>query len=242
MANDSASMPVRPRQARTTTNRLLDVMLDVPGVLAAFIANDAGELVFVRFNSRLEAGAMKRAMSALMRLRQVAASGVDSEKSVVLLPTGLLFARRIHDAYLCALTVRHPDQPALDMSARLVARSLPKDARWAVPAQHELEASARQAMLEAEDDEEEDDDRDTLPWTRSGGPVPAASRASLKPPRLPREFARAAPGTRPVRPSGVVPVGSLRGYAARATRRSVRQSSSREASRSSWPGLLGWGK
>jgi hypothetical protein len=148
--------------------------LDVKGVQGAFIVNDAGELLFVRFAAPSpEAQPMNDALDAVDRLRVAESSGLDAVSSVVRLPLGLLFTRRLRGAHLCALATRQPDLKGLEMAARLVARALPKNSR--------LEDQPAQVEGDA-------DERLTQPWDRQAAEGGELTRSSLRPPRVPREL------------------------------------------------------
>jgi hypothetical protein len=158
----------------TLTERLLDVLIDAGGVYAAFIVNDFGELLAVRFAS---VGAPRRAFAVALEaaagLRQAAGSGLEPPTVLVHLTTGCLFARRFRRSYLCVWTKDALPPRALDRSSRLVAASLPPDAR--------MEAAAAPTW-------DEDDQRPTERWrpTDRDWPQPSLA-ASLRAPAIPRE-------------------------------------------------------
>ena len=158
----------------TLTERLLDVLLDAGGVCAAFIVNDFGELLAVRF---APVGTPRRdfaaALEAAAGLRLAAGSGLEPPTVLVHLAKGYLFARRFRRSYLCVWTNDAVPPRALDMGSRLVAATLPPDAR--------MEAAAAPTW-------DEDDQRPTEPWL-PGGDWPQPSLAvSLRAPAIPREL------------------------------------------------------
>jgi hypothetical protein len=167
----------------TLTERLLDVLIDAGGVCAAFIVNDFGELLAVRF---APVGAPRSgfavALEAAAGLRLAAGSGLEPPVVLVNLATGCLFARRFRRSYLCVWTKDAVPPRALDMSSRLVAASLPPDAR--------MEAAAAPTW-------DEDDQRPTEPWlpTERDWPQPSLE-VSLRAPAIPRELIDTEPAHR----------------------------------------------
>jgi len=158
----------------TLTARLLDVLIDAGGVYAAFIVNDFGELLAVRFAS-LDAPrrGFAVALEAAAGLRLAAGSGLEPPIVLVNLTLGCLFARRFRRSYLCIWTEGALLPRALEMSSRLVAASLPPDVR--------MEAAAAPTW-------DEDDQRPTEPWLPDRDwPLPSLG-VSLRPPAIPREF------------------------------------------------------
>src|SRR5688572_16272562 len=86
----------------TLTERLLDVLLDTRGVCAAFIVNDLGELLAVRFSAEGSSrSAFAGALEAAAGLRVAASSGLEPPTVLVELPHSFLFARRFRRSYLC---------------------------------------------------------------------------------------------------------------------------------------------
>jgi hypothetical protein len=159
----------------TLTERLLDVLIDAGGVFASFIVNDFGELLAVRF---APVGAPRRdfatALEAAAGLRLAASSGLEPATVLVNLAQGSLFARRFRRSYLCAWTKEAVPPRALEMSSRLVAASLPPDAR--------MEAATAPTW-------DEDDQRPTEPWLPEGRDAPPPSlEVSLRAPAIPREL------------------------------------------------------
>jgi len=185
------------------TERLLDVLLDTSGVCAAFIVNDFGELIAARFAPGSTRGSgFAAALEAAAGLRAAAGSGLEPATAVIEFRLGLLFARRFRRSYLCVWATRSLKQRALEMSARLVAASLPPDAR--------MDAAAAPKW-------DEDDQRPTQPWLPQGGAWPQPELGvSLRAPKLPRELVdterstapgRQAPRPRAPSPSGIRTVG-----------------------------------
>ena len=153
---------------------MLDVLLDAGGVCAAFIVNDFGELLAVRF---APVGTPRRdfaaALEAAAGLRLAAGSGLEPPTVLVHLAKGYLFARRFRRSYLCVWTNDAVPPRALDMGSRLVAATLPPDAR--------MEAAAAPTW-------DEDDQRPTEPWLPERGWVQPSLGVSLRPPAIPREL------------------------------------------------------
>jgi hypothetical protein len=167
----------------TLTERLLDVLIDAGDVYAAFIVNDLGELLAVRF---AQVGAPRRAFASALEaaagLRLAASSGLEPRTVLVNLAQGCLFARRFRRSYLCAWTKDAQPPRALDMSSRLVAASLPPDAR--------MEAAAAPVW-------DEDDQRATEPWFPDREWPQPALEVSLRAPAIPRELSHVVHADRP---------------------------------------------
>jgi hypothetical protein len=158
----------------TLTERLLDVLLDTPGVCAAFIVNDFGELLSVRFSPAFpRRSGFSSALEAAAGLRAAASSGLEPPTVVVEFPLGFLFARRFRRSYLCAWTQEAVPPRGLDMSSRLVAASLPPDAR--------MEAASAPTW-------DQDDQRPTEPWLPDGDWPAPSLEVSLRAPAIPREL------------------------------------------------------
>ncbi len=171
----------------TLTDRLLDVLLDTRGVCAAFIVNDFGELLAVRFSPD---GPPRRAFAAALEaaagLRMAAGSGLDTPTVVVEFSLGFLFARRFRRSHLCVWSKEAIAPRALDMSSRLVAASLPPDER--------MEAMAAPQW-------DEDDARPTDPWLPDEDWVTPELEVSLRAPAIPHELADTLPDEPPLRPA-----------------------------------------
>lgn len=159
----------------TLTERLLDVMLDLDGVRAAFIVNDYGELLAVRFSPLFpRTSGFPAALEAAAGLRVAASSGLEPPTVLVEFALGRLYARRFRRSYLCVWATRPLAPRSLELSSRLVAASLPPDKR--------MEAAAAPKW-------DQDDQRPTDRWV----PQSADERAppldvSLRAPRVPREL------------------------------------------------------
>jgi hypothetical protein len=162
----------------TLTQRLLDVMLDLDGVRAAFIVNDFGELLAVRFSPAFprSSGLFAAAIEAAAGLRAAASSGLEPPTALVEFALGRLYARRFRRSYLCVWATRTLAPRSLELSSRLVAASLPPDRR--------MEAASAPKW-------DQDDQRPTEPWLRPSGDVrvPELDVSSLRAPRVPREWA-----------------------------------------------------
>jgi hypothetical protein len=161
----------------TLTQRLLDVMLDLEGVRAAFIVNDFGELLAVRFSPAFprSSGLFAAAIEAAAGLRAAASSGLEPPTALVEFALGRLYARRFRRSYLCVWATRTLAPRSLELSSRLVAASLPPDRR--------MEAASAPKW-------DQDDQRPTEPWLRPSGDVRVPELgASLRAPRVPREWA-----------------------------------------------------
>ena len=79
----------------TLTERLLDVMIDLDGVRAAFIVNDFGELLAVRFSPAFpRSSGFPAALEAAAGLRAAASSGLEPPTALVHFALGRLYARR----------------------------------------------------------------------------------------------------------------------------------------------------
>jgi hypothetical protein len=200
------SAPSDRRSSVATTERLLDVLLDMSGVRAAFLVDDEGRLVMTRFAEPHPTDAtMRVALDAVGRLQLAATSGLEAPSSVVALRNGLVFARRHRQGHLCALVTQQANLKALGKTARLVAAGLPGDA----------------CTLPAPVASWDDDDRATLPWRpeaddRGDAWAHGVPGASLRAPRVPRELSaeagrgdeerasgiRMAPGARRLRGTG----------------------------------------
>lgn len=158
----------------TLTDRLLDVLLDARGVYAAFIVNDFGELLAVRFTPD---GPPRRAFAAALEaaagLRMAANSGLETPTVVVEFALGFLFARRFRRSHLCVWSKEALPPRALDMSSRLVAASLPPDERMEAAAAPQWDA---------------DDQRPTDPWLPDGDWAAPDLDVSLRAPAIPREL------------------------------------------------------
>jgi hypothetical protein len=158
----------------TLTERLLDVLLDTGGVCAAFIVNDFGELLSVRFSPAFpRRSGFAAALEAAAGLRTAAGSGLEPPTVVVEFSLGFLFARRFRRSYLCVWTKEAVPPRGLDMSSRLVAASLPPDAR--------MEAASAPKW-------DEDDQRPTEPWLPDGEWPTPSLEVSLRAPAIPREL------------------------------------------------------
>ncbi|MEY4547466.1 MAG: hypothetical protein RL685_3661 [Pseudomonadota bacterium] len=204
----------------TLTERLLDVLLDTRGVCAAFIVNDFGELLSVRFApAGPPRSAFAGALEAAAGLRIAASSGLEPATVVVEFPLGFLFARRFRRSYLCVWSKEALPPKAMDMSSRLVAASLPPDAR--------MEAASAPQW-------DEDDQRPTEPWLPDGdwsgpgltGALEESLEISLRAPAVPRELIDTERDVRAVRQlpktaaaSGIRSVATLHQPAARARQR-----------------------
>jgi len=196
----------------TLTERLLDVLLDTRGVCAAFIVNDFGELLSVRFSPEgPPRSAFAAALEAAAGLRVAAGSGLEPTTVLVEFPLGFLFARRFRRSHLCVWTKEALPPKGLDMSSRLVAASLPPDVRM------EAVAAARW---------DEDDQRPTAPWLPEGDWPTPSLEVSLRAPAVPRELidterdvraVQSVPRTPPA--SGIRSLGTPRAPAARARQR-----------------------
>ncbi|HVZ34560.1 MAG TPA: hypothetical protein VG963_19160 [Polyangiaceae bacterium] len=162
--------------ATTLTERLLDVMIDLDGVRAAFIVNDFGELLAVRFSPAFpRSSGFPAALEAAAGLRAAASSGLEPPPALVHFALGRLYARRFRRSYLCVWATRPLAPRSLELSSRLVAASLPPDRR--------MEAVSAPRW-------DQDDQRPTEPWLgHSGAPRAPALDASLRAPRVPREWA-----------------------------------------------------
>jgi hypothetical protein len=198
----------------TLTERLLDVLLDTRGVCAAFIVNDLGELLAVRFSAEGSSrSAFAGALEAAAGLRVAASSGLEPPTVLVELPHGFLFARRFRRSYLCVWSKEALPPRALEKSSRLVAASLPPDAR-----------------MEAAPEWADDDQRPTDPclpnedWAAPA--LDGALAGALRPAGIPRELIDTQRDSRPVReepkaasPSGIRTVVGRPLQAARAGQR-----------------------
>lgn len=183
-ADPPGTVPDSDTQLPTTlTERLLDVLLDASGVCAAFIVNDFGELLAVRF---APVGTPRRdfaaALEAAAGLRLAAGSGLEPPTVLVHLAKGYLFARRFRRSYLCVWTTTAVPPRALDMGSRLVAASLPPDAR--------MEAATAPTW-------DEDDQRPTEPWLPERGWLDPPLGVNLRPPAIPRELINTEPAPPP---------------------------------------------
>lgn len=158
----------------TVTDRLLDVLLDTRGVYAAFIVNDFGELLAVRFSPD---GPPRRAFAAALEaaagLRMAANSGLDTPTVVVEFALGFLFARRFRRSHLCIWSKEPLPPRTLELSSRLVAASLPQDER--------MDASGA-AQWDA------DDQRPTDPWFPDEDWAAPELEGSLRAPAIPHEL------------------------------------------------------
>lgn len=162
-------------QSTTLTERLLDVMIDLDGVRAAFIVNDFGELLAVRFSPAYpRSSGLPAALEAAAGLRAAASSGLEPPTALVHFALGRLYARRFRRSYLCVWATRPLAPRSLELSSRLVAASLPPDRR--------MEAASAPKW-------DQDDQRPTEPWLPQGGDVRAPPLdVSLRAPRVPREL------------------------------------------------------
>ena len=160
----------------TLTERLLDVMIDLDGVRAAFIVNDFGELLAVRFSPAFpRSSGIGAALEAAAGLRAAASSGLEPATALVEFALGRLYARRFRRSYLCVWATRTLAPRSLELSSRLVAASLPPDRR--------MEAASAPRW-------DQDDQRPTEPWLRQAADAPAPELdVSLRAPRVPREWA-----------------------------------------------------
>lgn len=188
-----------PWSSTSLTDRLLDVLLDTRGVCAAFIVNDFGELLGVRFApGGPPRSAFAGALEAAAGLRVAASSGLETTTVVVEFPLGYLFARRFRRSHLCVWSKEALAPRALEMSSRLVAASLPPDARMdAEPAAHW----------------DEGDQRPTEPCPPVGDwAAPEDTEVSLRAPALPRDLLEAERDDRqPPRPASGIRAITLRG-------------------------------
>jgi hypothetical protein len=159
----------------TLTERLLDVMLDLDGVRAAFIVNDYGELLAVRFSPAFpRSSGFPAALEAAAGLRAAASSGLEPPTALVEFALGRLYARRFRRSYLCVWATRALAPRSLELSSRLVAASLPPDKR--------MEAAAAPKW-------DQDDQRPTDRWVpQSGDEAAPPLGVSLRAPRVPREL------------------------------------------------------
>jgi hypothetical protein len=157
------------------TERLLDVLLDSRGIRAAFIVNELGELLAARF-SPTHSGSedFATALEAAAGLRAAASCGFEPTTALVEFSLGLLFVRHFRRSYLCVWATQPFSQRSLALSSRLVAASLPPDAR--------MEATAASHC-------DEDDQRPTEPWLPQGeGWLAPSPEVSLRAPLIPREL------------------------------------------------------
>ncbi len=164
-------------QPTTLTERLLDVMIDLDGVRAAFIVNDFGELLAVRFSPAFprSSGLFAAAIEAAAGLRAAASSGLEPPTALVHFALGRLYARRFRRSHLCVWATRPLPPRSLELSSRLVTASLPPDRR--------MEAASAPRW-------DQDDQRPTEPWLRpSAGTHAPEPDLSLRAPRVPREWA-----------------------------------------------------
>ncbi|MEO8180004.1 MAG: hypothetical protein ABI895_14310 [Deltaproteobacteria bacterium] len=157
------------------TERLLDVLLDSRGIRAAFIVNELGELLAARFSpAHSDRDGFAAALEAAAGLRAAASSGFEPTTALVEFSLGLLFVRHFRRSYLCVWATQPLPQRSLELSSRLVAASLPPDAR--------MEATAAPEW-------DEDDQRPTEPCLPQGeGWLGQSPEVSLRPPRIPREL------------------------------------------------------
>jgi hypothetical protein len=172
----SSSRYLESSQATTLTERLLDVMIDLDGVRAAFIVNDFGELLAVRFSPAFpRSSGIGAAIEAAAGLRAAASSGLEPATALVEFALGRLYARRFRRSYLCVWATRALAPRSLELSSRLVAATLPPDRR--------MEAASAPRW-------DQDDQRPTEPWLRpSAGARAPALDVSLRAPRVPSEWA-----------------------------------------------------
>jgi hypothetical protein len=174
--DSSSSRHLESSPSTTLTERLLDVMIDLDGVRAAFIVNDFGELLAVRFSPAFpRSSGIGAAIEAAAGLRAAASSGLEPPTALVEFALGRLYARRFRRSYLCVWATRALAPRSLELSSRLVAASLPPDLR--------MEAASAPRW-------DQDDQRPTEPWLRPSNDARApAPELSLRAPRVPREWA-----------------------------------------------------
>lgn len=108
------------------TQRLLDILHDVGGVLGSFVVAPEGELLARSMPEDFELTQLELTASRVARILQCsAANGVPPQDGVFDFGEGKLWVREFLRGYLCVLCVPTVDMRSLRLTARLVARGLP---------------------------------------------------------------------------------------------------------------------
>lgn len=107
------------------TQRLLDILQDVGGVLGSFVVAPEGELLANSMPEGFVLSQLELTASRIGRILQCAAAhGVPPQDGVFDFGEGKLWVRQFLRGYLCVLCVPTVDMRSLRLTSRLVARSL----------------------------------------------------------------------------------------------------------------------
>jgi hypothetical protein len=110
------------------TQRLLDILRDVGGVLGSFVVGPEGELLVRSMPGDFEVAQLELTASRVARILQCsAANGIPAQDGVFDFGAGKLWVREFLRGYLCVLCVPTVDMRSLRLTTRLVARGLPAE-------------------------------------------------------------------------------------------------------------------
>ena len=110
------------------TQRLLDILQDVGGVLGSFVVAPEGDLLVHSMPEDFALSHLELTASRVARILQCsAANGIPPQDGVFDFGEGKLWVREFLRGYLCVLCVPTVDMRSLRLTARLVARGLPAE-------------------------------------------------------------------------------------------------------------------